>query len=130
MTDQEFWKQLKNCFATIETQKQIPSLINRAEKDHLDLPVVVDKENKKEKYHAIYLGNLKFMHCATTMPTGPGIYTDPLQPDQKISTVPLTGLFRKLKADGYDGIVFIHKGGLSGFEWNDFNGKEVRQMIL
>lgn len=128
MTDQEFWKQLKEAFRTNETQKKIPFLINRAEKDHLDLPVIVDKENKK--YHAIYLGNLKFLHCATTMPVGPGIYNDPLLSDQKISTVPLNGLFRKLKANGYDGIAFIHNGGLTGFEWNDFNGKEVRQMIL
>lgn len=87
-------------------------------------------DNKQENYHAIYLRNLKFLHCATTMPVGPGVYSDPLKSDQKISTVPLNDLFRKLKADGYDGIVFIHNGGLSGFEWNDFNGKEVRQMIL
>lgn len=130
MTDQEFWKKLKNCFATHETEKQIPSLIKQAEKNHLNLPVVVNSKQKSEKYHAIYLGDMKFMQCATTMPAGPVVYTDPLQPGQTVSTVPLNGLFRKLKKEGYDGIAFIHNDGLTGIEWKDFTGSKINALIL
>lgn len=130
MTDQEFWKQLSDAFRSKETQKKIPSLIKRAEKDHLNLPVVVDRERKSEKYHAIYLGKMKFLHCATTMPVGPAIYSDPLPHGQTVSTVPLKGLFSKLKKEGYDGIAFHHKGGLTAFEWKDFQNAEIRALIL
>ena len=121
MTNQEFYRQLTNLAGSGNTAPQIPSLIQKARKEHLYLPVVYMGDSSDAEPVVIVSNGKKYIQCSTDV-SFPVVMSVPKpKPGQKIGETALDGFFEQLIDCGYDGIVFLSPIGLIGLEWADLD---------
>lgn len=96
MTNQEFYRQLTNLASSNSTAPQIPSLIQKARKEHLYLPVVYMGDSSDAEPVVIVSNGKKYIQCSTDVSFPVVMNVPKLKPGQKIGEKALDGFFGSL----------------------------------